>query len=77
MLHWLTWFWRMGSEAKDALDLRGPYDVMNLGVLAGLSPVRSRMLVTASADVAVRHGGAGYAAYHTAWPLALPCLTCA
>jgi len=44
------------SEALKALDMRGPYDITNLGTLFGLEPGRSKEALTKNPRTVVMHG---------------------
>jgi len=46
----------ISSEAKVALDIRGPYDIMNLGTLFGMPFDISKRTVSSRCDSALVHG---------------------
>lgn len=46
----------ISSEAKVALDIRGPYDIMNLGTLFGMPFDVSKRTVSSRCDSALVHG---------------------
>eukprot|EP00742_Colponemidia_sp_Colp-10_P003196 GILJ01003405.1.p2 GENE.GILJ01003405.1~~GILJ01003405.1.p2 ORF type:complete len:200 (+),score=31.38 GILJ01003405.1:1876-2475(+) len=46
----------LASAARDAMDLRGPYDVINLGSLFGLNPAQSRAAICENARSVAIHG---------------------
>jgi len=46
----------ISSEAKNKMELRGPYDVINLGVLYGMNPAIAKNCLTKNATSLLLHG---------------------
>jgi len=48
----------LSSEARHALELRGPYDVMNLSCLFGIDLALSKQTISSNCRAAILHGEA-------------------